>query len=111
MRVLVELPPGNLGTVPATNDLSGVPQLLARLPQPTVLAGQTHRVGPQRAHFRQAGAECGAHLLKGKQAESGMEEFLTARLFFAMFYITVLSSKPPPAHSLPTRINAPPQRK
>lgn len=56
MRVLVELPPGNLGTVPATNDLSGVPQLLARLPQPTVLAGQTHRVGPQRAHFRQAGA-------------------------------------------------------
>lgn len=80
----------------ATNDLSGVPQLLARLPQPTVFAGQTHRVGPQQAHFREAGAECGTHLLKGKQAESGMEKFLTDRLSFAMFYITVLSSKPPP---------------
>lgn len=88
----------------ATNDLGGVPQLLARLPQLTVLAGQTHRVGPQQAHFREAGAECGAHLLKGKQAESGMEEFLTGRLFFAMFYITVLAPHHP-AHTLLTHQN------
>lgn len=79
----------------AANDLGAVPQLLARLPQPTVLAGQTHQVGPQ-AHFGEAGAECGAHPLKGKQAESGMVEFLTGRVSFGMFSITVLSSKLPP---------------
>lgn len=77
MRVLVDLPPGNLVPGPyapgrrkvfrlyasasAANDLGGVPQLLARLPQPTVLAGQTHQVGPQQADFREAGAECVAH--------------------------------------------------